>query len=768
MTRTDICADSVVPCSTVGVGFLYGMCDPNRRCSVSEDKGLNVAFTVAHELGHNLGIYHDGDGNSCSDSSGVFPHVMSPRWLLRNKHGSMKWSECSKKSLKAFLKSKESKCLRHRVTNKKLDLPGDLPGVRYSADDQCRLQYGNRARHCSKYKSRLCQVLWCEIQGESLCRSKLNPPARGTACGRDKWCMYGSCVANTLIPLRRDGGWSSWSRWSPCSRSCGTGVSSISRKCNNPRPQYGGRYCTGEDEMHKLCNVKPCPKESLDFRVVQCSKFNNKRYRAKVYRSWLPMISDRQPCVLFCRPKGLTHRFSAKLADSVVDGTPCRADSQDICINGKCHSVGCDNQLGSGAKEDKCGVCNGNGTTCYTVEGHFNQLAGRGYVEAALIPKGARNINVNEVKPCTSFLALRSQTDRYYINGNRKIQLPGMFEAEGTIFKYTRRGTWERLVAKGPTTTPFHIMVLYNGFNLGVKYQYTLPINMSKTTIDKKQLQLPEPTYGWVHGGWGPCSAHCDGGIRKSLQMRCVSFYRGKIDFVENFYCKEATKPRTEERVCNVHKCPIWWHASPWSPCVTTCGAGIQKRTVKCKQKHPNGTVTLAPSRLCTKDKPSKIRNCINKACHMKWRVGRWTRCYAVCGVGIRRRWVKCPRKNLCLASSKPLSKKPCYTRPCVEWATGGWTKCSTRCGKGFQRRSVLCRHIVTGIASKNCSKRQRPADVKACLIKPCKVPVRRRRCKKDRYNNDQCQSVLKFKLCHNKAWYSLCCKTCERIAPPR
>ena len=36
----------------VGMAFLHGMCDPKKRCSVSQDNGLNVAFTVAHEIGH--------------------------------------------------------------------------------------------------------------------------------------------------------------------------------------------------------------------------------------------------------------------------------------------------------------------------------------------------------------------------------------------------------------------------------------------------------------------------------------------------------------------------------------------------------------------------------------------------------------------------------------------------------------------------------------------------------------------------------------------
>ena len=43
--------------------------------------------------------------------------------------------------------------------------------------------------------------------------------------------------------------------------------------------------------------------------------------------------------------------------------------------------VGCDHKIGSGAKEDICGVCEGNGTTCRTVEGRFNQLAGSGTLE---------------------------------------------------------------------------------------------------------------------------------------------------------------------------------------------------------------------------------------------------------------------------------------------------------------------------------------------------------------------------------------------------
>ena len=48
-------------------------------------------------------------------------------------------------------------------------------------------------------------------------------------------------------------------------------------------------------------------------------------------------------------------------------------------------------------------------------------------------------------------------------------------------------------------------------------------------------------------------------GIMKSLRMKCIRFYRGNISLVKDFYCKGATKPRQEERVCNVNPCPIWY-----------------------------------------------------------------------------------------------------------------------------------------------------------------------------------------------------------------
>ncbi|XP_078378045.1 A disintegrin and metalloproteinase with thrombospondin motifs 19-like [Oculina patagonica] len=765
LTRKDICANRYSACDTVGMAFLHGMCDPKKRCSVSQDNGLNVAFTVAHEIGHNLGAYHDGDGNTCPDSAGSTPHLMSPQWLARNRRGTMKWSWCSKAYIRSFLNSKASKCLRNHAEEKPLELPAEMPGVTFTVDDQCRQQYGNRARHCHKYKYRLCQQLWCEIEGEKLCRSKLNPPATGTACATGKWCMYGECVDNSTIPLRRDGGWGPWTEWSKCSRTCGMGVSAQKRECDSPSPLNGGRYCEGESRKFRTCNVKPCLPRSRDFRTLQCESFNGITYRGGKHE-WVPVISDGQPCSLFCKPKDPQYRFSAKLASKVIDGTPCRPGSIDICIDGRCQDVGCDHKIGSGAEEDICGVCKGNGTTCRTVEGRFNQLAGSGYVEAAVIPEGARSISISESKPCTSFLALRADAGTYYINGNWRIQLPGDVNADGTIFRYMRKGTLEKIIARGPTNAPLHIMVLYYGFNLGVEYRYAVPLHENKKEKEdaKRHRLLHEASYGWVHGGWGECNVHCGGGIRKSLRMRCIRFYRGNISLVQDFYCKGATKPRQEERVCNVHQCPIWWAVSPWRPCSKTCGPGLQYRSVTCMHQTRDGTTEESSSHLCPSDKPSGVQNCIKKACHLNWMAGPWSQCHGLCDVGYRLRKVRCPVEGKCAHREKPRTRKPCFKGSCYDWTTGKWGSCSAGCGSGMQSRPVTCTHRLTGKTGNTCNAGSKPATARECKLKECKEidVVLETVCFKDKYSSKQCQAVVKYNLCSTRAWLDLCCKTCQ------
>ncbi|KAH3741898.1 hypothetical protein DPMN_048628 [Dreissena polymorpha] len=43
-----------------------------------------------------------------------------------------------------------------------------------------------------------------------------------------------------------------------------------------------------------------------------------------------------------------------------------------------CQHVGCDGELGSAAKEDKCRVCAGDGSTCHTISGMVDKSLPKG------------------------------------------------------------------------------------------------------------------------------------------------------------------------------------------------------------------------------------------------------------------------------------------------------------------------------------------------------------------------------------------------------
>lgn len=67
-----------------------------------------------------------------------------------------------------------------------------------------------------------------------------------------------------LIIAKRDenkpipGGWSDWSTWTSCTKSCAGGVRYRERTCTEPAPKFGGEYCEGEGEDAQACNTEKC------------------------------------------------------------------------------------------------------------------------------------------------------------------------------------------------------------------------------------------------------------------------------------------------------------------------------------------------------------------------------------------------------------------------------------------------------------------------------------------------------------------------------
>lgn len=59
------------------------MCKPSYSCTLNEGKSFEASFVISHEMGHSLGILHDGRGNNCdgdkflmSEKTGIVRHLI--------------------------------------------------------------------------------------------------------------------------------------------------------------------------------------------------------------------------------------------------------------------------------------------------------------------------------------------------------------------------------------------------------------------------------------------------------------------------------------------------------------------------------------------------------------------------------------------------------------------------------------------------------------------------------------------------------------------
>lgn len=73
-----------------------------------------------------------------------------------------------------------------------------------------------------------------------------------------------------LITAPINGGYSDWSDWSPCSRSCEGGSRERRRSCTKPLPANGGADCRklGRNWESRRCNVHKCPGELEEHRKI--------------------------------------------------------------------------------------------------------------------------------------------------------------------------------------------------------------------------------------------------------------------------------------------------------------------------------------------------------------------------------------------------------------------------------------------------------------------------------------------------------------------
>uniref|UniRef100_A0A7N8X501 ADAMTS-like 3 n=1 Tax=Mastacembelus armatus TaxID=205130 RepID=A0A7N8X501_9TELE len=557
------------------------------------------------------------------------------------------------------------------------------------------------------------------------------------------------CRRMTRSDEDRDIGWDAWGPWSDCSRTCGGGASYSLRRCLN------GGSCDGKNIRYRTCSNMDCPADSGDFRAQQCSAHNDIKYQG-VTHEWVPAPYDPSaPCALQCQAKGKS--LTVELAPKVLDGTRCRADAFDMCISGVCQEVGCDRQLASGAREDNCGVCAGDGSTCRLVRGQKTVLE---------VPVGSRFLRISAKGPDLISIEAVSLQGR---KEETSLVSTGSYVIGNTSLDYQRVTDRQTLRTHGPLNADYIIKVKKQACSKGtvVQFLYYQPIR-----------------YQWRETDFFPCSVTCGGGYQMN-SAECIDIRSNQT--LSEHHCNnypENTKPKPKLKECNMDPClesdgfkevmpydhfqPLpRWEQGPWTQCSVSCGEGWQERSVLCVEEDTHGQFSQVEEWKCTHSPRPVIQQICNTFACPQWVAMEWSQCTATCGRGLRYRVVLCidhrgQHIGGCEASLKPHIKEDCLVpiachRPReslpveakVPWlkqaheleehrtateeptfVPGPWSPCSTTCGFGRQTREVKCRVLLSftktevDLPEEECGK-DRPQLERPCNQGLCpKVPA--------------------------------------------
>ncbi|CAI4233289.1 unnamed protein product [Auanema sp. JU1783] len=650
--------------SVAGVAPVARMCDPLFACSLVEGLHLGRSFVLAHEMGHNMGMVHDGVQNQCSRSCCLMSAV--------NGAGKTTWSECSVREFNAFLlqldESGRGNCLRDSspglISHNHLN-DVRLPGQRFTADQQCSYFWGRDYQveiPAGRSMEDICRILWCGNSGSTI--STAHPALEGSWCGDNKWCHEGRCASwpNGEQPLVVHGQWSDWSNGEKlcpvqqCHIQGSITIKAQHRDCVNPAPNNGGRTCKGSSIRGSICgsHISHCDhglsREEFSNRV--CAAIKNDPFKPDLQLTGEGFDHSTQPCRVWCH---LVDSELIRNKGQFPDGAPC-GDNQ-FCVSGVCLNVGCSNKALIEMDEDcpafqgkklgkwndwtkwsDCSVSCGDG-------GHQQRKRSCVGRKCKGVSEELRNCNPPPPE-CSSF---------------------------------SDWGEWTACnVNCGSGTQRRKRICLYGDCDTDLLEE--------RKTCDK-----PSCWNEW--SDWSICSQSCDGG-EQQRERTCSDIK------------DDCAGDRIEVSECNTEPCKSHDEESSWGdwlPCSVSCGIGFQIRERLC------GGV------LCTTAN-KQARTCNEQSCpkstEIKWDDwGVWTECSATCGEGIQTRHRACLRGDCPPEESK--RERRCVNKPCPEvtwneWSD--WTNCLSCSSTEIHERTRTCSNGHTG---KRCF--GSPIEVETC-----------------------------------------------------
>ncbi|ESP05262.1 hypothetical protein LOTGIDRAFT_152088 [Lottia gigantea] len=180
----------------------------------------------------------------------------------------------------------------------------------------------------------------------------------------------------------------------------------------------------------------------------------------------------------------------------------------------------------------------------------------------------------------------------------------------------------------------------------------------------------------FTSGSWSPCSQTCGSG-QQTREVKCTRITHKYMKMLSDRECKRwgLTKPISIQKCLVREDCPSW-EIGEWSKCnkkqCVRDGYGQKKRPLHCI--HSNGT--RAPLDVCAAlERPQHKEECRSFDCYSVWRTTKWTECLPRCAKkGYKSRILTCiwkrsklPAWSACKGKPRPITRKTCSPRPCVE-----------------------------------------------------------------------------------------------------
>ncbi|CAI4233071.1 unnamed protein product [Auanema sp. JU1783] len=711
--------------TVAGYAPVKGMCSGQRSCTINEGLDFGSVFVVTHEMGHSLGMYHDGD-NECD----LRCCIMSPSVGS----GKTRWSHCSVNEMSSFLGRLGSE---FRPPNCLLDYPveeqdmiftdKDNPGQIFTLDEQCEIFHGECWKHELKDGQRLqdvCSIVWCG-NGEGIIRTA-HPALEGSYCGPGKQCRSGVCVPSyrNLLPVH--GGWSEWndSPGSSCGGQClpcqiqgQIRIRRSIRQCNLPSPNNGGQSCYGDEARGLRCEREVCRGVSQEqYATNICTKLRDDPAVPNPQLTGQGTQFEQALCKVWCL---LTLSNNIRTVANFPDGTPC--GYQRFCIKGECRPVLCSGSVIS-TGEENCPLAvrpstpNPMHSTAPSIQSNSITDTPESRTQFSVIMQFYLNIVENPFWKQWSGWSLWSQCISYNCEARgyrvrarrcfagrcdgssreREACTPPPCPNSSTAtppttqqaFKYsTRVWTWTTTTTPLPSTTP------------RARTISTIP--------PTRLIWHPRTTTTTTWRPWTTTTTWRPYTTNSPWRSTTVSTWRPSATTTPSWQSRQSTptwRPATTASTWRPFSTKSTWRAfvstttawsmfsttttptprssntiwTQWSGCSVSCGSGMRLR----RQKNCNQN--------CVQYEKCEMPACAPPRSSSWTGWSEWSTCSVTCGHGVQLRKRDCQGKS---CKGPDSQGKKCAQAKCkdgwTEWSD--WSSCSASCGPGKKNRKRLC-----------------------------------------------------------------------------